>query len=132
MNAADTVIKDLNIAGRSLKPNNRIVISEMSSSYDSKIPITVDNSNGISVRAYYYNLNGITGQFIPQPFSSMSEETLTIPVKNPTKLKSFSASTFILNHTVFSSNVEGGVKMRRTAFDKTGMVFSDSLYLYNP
>lgn len=132
MNAADTVIKDLNIAGRILKPNNRIVISEMSSSYDSKTPITVDNSNGISVRAYYYNLNGLTGQFIPQPFSSMSEETLTIPVKNPTKLKSFSSSTFILNHTVFSSNVEGGVKMRRTVFDKTGMVFSDSLYLYNP
>lgn len=131
MNSADTVIKDLNIAGRNLKPNNRIVISQISSVYDIKSPIPIDNSNGIAITAYYYNLNGKTGEFIPQPFSSTSEEILTIPVKNPSKLRSFSAKKLVFNHSILCSDVEGDVKMRRKVFDKTGLVFTDSIFLHS-
>lgn len=128
---ADTITKDLNIAGRDLFKNNRVVISNMSSEYTSKTPISIDNNNGIHVEACFYNLRAKTGNFYPNPILIQQEETITIPIKSPNSIRSFFAKKLVFNHEVNSGDLEGSVKLRREVFDKTGLVFSDSIYLFN-
>lgn len=130
MSQADTLVKDLNIAGRDLSTYNKIVISKVSSEYAVKAPIGINNSNGLSVTSCYYNLVAETGAFIPKPYSASGSEFLTVPIKNPKQIKRFKADRLIFNHSVLSSGIEGNVRIKRHVYDKSGLIHSDSLFLF--
>lgn len=130
MSQADTLVKDLNIAGRELSTNDRIIISKVSSEYAIKAPISINNANSLSVTACYYNLIAETGAFIPKPYSASGSEFLTMPIKNPKQIKRFKANQLIFNHSVLSSDIEGNVRIKRKVYDKNGLIHSDSLFLY--